>query len=186
MNSTDKEKYFRKIEGAWRRWSRFLFLSSRDMEFLEELWSERIPLDVVLRSMEGGFTAVFRRKRKRMITLWSLKKRIYREEEKFREKMAGAGEKWQEIFRVEGEIGELLKKGHELLKEGQAGRALELEDLITEKVWKEVAEDEREIALSWARERVKNLKISEEAKDEIVLKGAKRRLREKKRIPFIF
>ena len=186
MNSIDKEEYFRKIEGAWRRWSRLLFLSSRDMEFLEELWSERIPLDVVLRSIEGGFTAVFRKKKKRMITLWNLKKKIYGEEKKFREKMAGAGEKWQEIFRVEGEMGELLKRAHRLLKEGQAEKALELEDLITEKMWKEAAEDEREKALNWAKERVKNLKISSEAKEEIALKGAKRRLRERKRIPFIF
>ena len=163
-----------------------LFLSSRDMELIEELWEKEVPLEVVLKSIEDGFTAVFRKKRKRMITLWSLRKKIFNEKERYSIRKAGAGEKWKMPRRIEGNIGKLLEEGYELLNRGEAGRALDLDDRITELIWREATEEERKEVLKWAREKVAGLKIPEEAREEIVLKGAKRRLREKKKIPFIF
>lgn len=163
-----------------------LFLSSRDMELIEDLWEREVPLEVVLRSIEEGFTAVFRRKKKRMITLWSLRKRIFREMERYSLSKAGAGEKWKIPRRIEGNIGKLLEEGYELLNKGEAEMALELDDRITELIWTEANEEERKGVLKWAKEKVSRLKIPEEAKEEIIFKGAKRRLREKKKIPFIF
>ncbi|MCD6455165.1 MAG: hypothetical protein J7L62_07690 [Candidatus Aminicenantes bacterium] len=156
------------------------------MVLLEELWEEKIPLDVIIKSVEEGFTSVFRRRRKRMITLSSLKKRIYRENERAIERKAETGVRWEKSIKVEGEIGKLLKEGLAVLEAGNSERALEIEDKITEKLWTEASEEEREEELLWAMERVRTLKLPDEAKREIALKGAKRRLREKKKIPFIF
>lgn len=163
-----------------------LFLSSRDMELIEELWESRVPLEVVLKSIEDGFTAVFRRKRRRMITLWSLRKRIFREKEKYSTRMAGAGEKMEKTQRIGGELGALLEEGYSLLSKGEAERALEVDDKITELIWTEATEEEKHEAIEWARKKVAGLKIPEEAREEIAMKGAKRRLRERKKVPFIF
>ncbi len=184
MSSTDKDQYFRRAEEAWRRWSRLLFLSSRDMELLEELWEREVPLRAVLKAIEEGFIAVFKRKKKRMISLWSLRKRIEKEARKTLSLEAGKslkiGRKIPEHYK------EMLERAWALLEEGKFEEAVALDEEITSRVWEEASPEERQGALDWAEVRIKNLGVSRRIKEEILLRGAKLRLRERKGVPSIF
>ncbi|GEM_PF-2264149 len=184
MNSTDKDTYFRRAEEAWRKWSRLLFLSSRDMELLEDLWEREIPITAVLKAIEEGFVSVFKRKKKRMLSLWSLKRRIEKEARKALTMEAGKGKKFSR--KTPPQYREVLERAYALLEEGEFDRATALDEEITARVWKEASEEERESALAWARERLKNLDAPPEVKEEILLRGARQRLREKKGIPTLF
>ncbi len=184
MSSIDKDQYFRRAEEAWRKWSRLLFLSSRDMELLEELWERDIPLKAVLKAIEEGFISVFKKKRKRMVSLWSLRGRIEKEVRKSLSLEAGKTVKIRR--KIPAEYRELLERAYALLEEGKFEQAMALDEEITSRVWEEANQEEREAALNWASERIKNLKVSQEIKEEILLRGAKHRLREKKGIPSLF
>ncbi len=184
MNSTDKDIYFRRIEEAWRRWSRLLFLSSRDAQLLEDLWQEGVPAEVVLSVIEDGFISVFRRKKKRMISLWSLRRRIERENEKRRTLEAGKGLKFKR--KVEGRFKEMLERAYNLLQQGRLEEAVSLDERVTEMVWEEASEEERRKALEWAEERIKKLQAPPEIKKDLAERGARQRLREEKGIPSLF
>ncbi len=184
MNSTDKDAYFQRVEEAWRRWSRLLFLSSRDAQLVEDLWDEGVPAEVVISVIEDGFTSVFKRKKKRMVSLWSLRRKMEREWEKRRTLEAGAGIKFKR--KVEERFRRMLEEASALLEEGKFEEAVSLDERITELIWEEASDEERTQALSWAESKLEKLQAPQELKKDLAQRGALRRLREKKGIPFLF
>ncbi len=191
MSLTEKTEYFRRVEEHWKKWSRFLFLSAKDMQAIEQWWQEKVPLHLVFEAIDSAFTGLFRKSRKRFFSLASLHRGVEKLMKRRAEAAVGKAIERKEV-RTEGirveqeEIRELLEKAAEAIRGGRWEEAEELDGRITELVWEQASQQEKEEALHWAEEKLRQLKVDDKVKKDLVLNGAKRRLRERKGIPFIF
>ncbi len=191
MNSTEKTEYFRKVEEHWKKWSRFLFLSAKDVQAVEKWWQQGVPIRLVFEAIDSAFTGLFRKSRKRLFSLASLHKGVEKLMRQRAEAAVGKAVERKEV-RTEGirvgdeQMRKLLEKAAAAIQDGKWEEAEELDRRITELVWEKADQQEREEALRWAEEKLRQLRVDEKVKKDLVLNGAKRRLRERKGIPFIF
>lgn len=191
MSSIEKNKYFRIIENRWRKWSRYLFLSPKDMEIIEKWWMEEVPVALALEVIDEAFSGLFRKKRSTFFSLFSLRKKVEKRMQKRAEASVGKfslSPSFQEEFPEikDGEISGLFKKAMEAIRNNLWEKAEEMDSTITELLWKKASDNEKIEALKWAEAKLNKLKVEEKIKKDLILSGAKRRLREIKGIPFIF
>ncbi len=191
MSSIEKSEYFRIIENHWRKWSRYLFLSPKDMEIIEKWWTEEVPVALALEVIDEAFSGLFKKKRSNFFSLFSLRKKIEKRMQKRAEASVG---KFSLSSSFEAgipeikdeEISELFKKAMEAIKSNLWEKAEEIDSTITEILWEKASDQEKKQALKWAEDKLKKLKVEEKIKRDLILSGAKRRLREIKGILFIF